>query len=100
MTDKIYTIEELKKALCPIFEAHNVKKALVFGSYGKGCAVKESDVDIFVDSSLHGLAFIELVEEVREVLNKDVDGVDARHVDKGTAIESEIRKYGEIIYEK
>lgn len=101
MIDKIYTLEELKSTLQPIFEAHNVKKALVFGSYGKKCcAAKESDVDIFVDSALHGLAFIELVEDIRDALRKDVDVVDARHVDKGTKIESEIWEYGEILYEK
>ena len=100
MTYKIYTIEELKEKLCPIFISHKVKKALVFGSYGKGSASHDSDVDIFVDSNLHGLAFIELVEDIREVLNKDVDVIDARHVDKGTKIEEEIIKYGEVLYEK
>ena len=100
MTYKIYTIEELKEKLMPIFRSHNVKKALVFGSYGKGCALKDSDVDIYVDSNLHGLAFIELVEDIRDELKKDVDVIDARHVDKGTKIEEEIWKYGEVLYEK
>ena len=100
MTDKVYTIEEIKQKLCPIFVSHNVKKALVFGSYGKGCAVGESDVDIYVDSNLHGLSFIELVEDIREVLDKDVDVIDARHIDKGKKIEEEIHNYGEVLYEK
>ena len=100
MTDKIYTLDEIKEKLYKIFVNHNVNKAAVFGSYGKNCAVAESDVDIYVESGLHGLAFIDLVEDIREALDKDVDVIDARHLDSGTPIESEIHKYGIIIYEK
>lgn len=100
MTEKIYTLCEIQTLLSPIFKNHNVKKAIVFGSYGKNCAVAESDVDIFVDSKLHGLAFIALVEDIRDALEKDVDVIDIRHVDDGTPIALEIQNYGTIIYEE
>ena len=100
MNREIYTLEQIKERIYPVLERHRVKKAIIFGSYSKGCAVRESDVDIFVDSGLHGLAFLELTEDIREALDKDVDVFDTRQIDKGTPIESEIYKWGAVIYEK
>ena len=100
MEKKIYTLEEIKERLSDVFKAHDVKKAYVFGSYSKGCACEDSDVDLYVDSDLHGFRFIELIEDVREALGKDVDVFSTRQIDKGTPIESEICKYGVQIYEK
>ncbi len=100
MNFKVYTQDEIKKRLSPVFKAHGVKKAVLFGSYSQGCATGDSDVDVFVDSSLHGLRFIELIEDVRDALDKDVDVIDTREVDEGTRIEAEIKKWGVVIYEE
>ncbi len=100
MNTDIYTLEEIKEKLFPIFKHYHVKKAFVFGSYSKNCAVKESDVDIFLDSGLHGLAFVELIEDIRNALDKTVDVIDKRQVDENSIIKSEILKYGELIYEE
>lgn len=48
--DKIYSIEEIKQMLYPIFLSNAVYQAIVFGSYAKGIATNKSDVDIVVDS--------------------------------------------------
>lgn len=100
MNSCIYSLEQLKQRLCPIFKEYKVKKAVLFGSYSKGCAAEESDVDIFVDSNLHGFKFLELCQDLREALDKDVDVYDTRHIDEGTFIESEIKKYGVLLYEE
>lgn len=42
MEDKVYNIEYIKAILTPVFESYDVKKAIVFGSYGKGNADKIS----------------------------------------------------------
>jgi predicted nucleotidyltransferase len=100
MNSHIYSFEEIKEKLCPIFTEHGVKKAVLFGSYSKGCAAEESDVDIYVESELHGFKFLELIEDIKEALDKDVDVYDIRHIDEGTYIESEIKKDGVLLYEK
>lgn len=62
MRDKIYTIDDIKSALKPVFKDYNIKKAILFGSYAKGIADKQSDVDILVDSGLKGLAFLDCLK--------------------------------------
>ena len=50
MSDKIYTLNELQSLLLPVFRHHDVRRAILFGSYGKGKADCRSDVDLLVDS--------------------------------------------------
>ena len=38
-------IETIKNSLTPVFARHNVKRAVLFGSYAKGTANERSDVD-------------------------------------------------------
>ena len=59
-----YSVSQIKKILSPIFEAHHVRRAVLFGSYAKGTARERSDIDILVDSGLRGLAFYGLLEDV------------------------------------
>ncbi len=86
--------------LYPIFEQHNVKKAILFGSVAKGTAVQTSDVDILVDSNLKGLHFIGLLEDIKKAVNTEVDLLDVSHIEKGSTVEKEIKKTGVVIYEK
>lgn len=100
MTGEIYTIEQLKTMLIPIFRLHGVKKAVLFGSYGKGQADTHSDIDLLVDSSLRGLRFVGLMEDVRSTVDKDVDLFDVSHVEEDSEIDAEIKKTGVLLYEE
>lgn len=101
MDNTIYSYEEIKNRLFPVFQQYNVNKAVLFGSYGKGTATVKSDVDLLVDSGLKGLNFVGLMEAVRNALGeKEVDMFDVSHIDKGSLIEKEIAKTGVEIYEK
>lgn len=51
----VYTIPQLRDILSPIFGKYDIRKAVLFGSYGKGTASSKSDVDLLVDSGLRGL---------------------------------------------
>ena len=95
---RIYTLAELKNTLNPVFEQFGVKKAILFGSYAKGLATPRSDVDLFVDSGLRGLAFFGLLDGVVSALDVPVDLIDASQVDKGSPIEREIGQSGVQIY--
>lgn len=100
MCDTVYSVDEIKSALRPIFVRYNVKKAVLFGSYVKGLANKESDVDLLLDSGLRGLKFVGLIEDVRAALDKDVDVFDKTHIIPDSKISSEIQKDGVVIYEE
>ncbi len=57
-------------------------------------ATPRSDVDLFVDSGLRGLAFFGLLDGVVSVLDVPVDLIDASQADKGSPIEREIGQSG------
>ena len=97
---EIYTIAQLQGVLTPIFKKNKVRKATLFGSYSKGQATAQSDVDILVDSGLQGLAFFGLVDDVCESLDCDVDLIDVRDVIPGSRVDREIRNSGVLIYEQ
>ncbi len=63
-------------------------------------ATGKSDVDLLVDSNLHGLRFVGLIEELRGVLDKDMDVLDVTHVEPGSYVDFEIRETGVLLYEK
>ncbi len=100
MSETVYTISQLKERLVPIFIENSVRKAVLFGSYGKGSASKESDIDLLVDSGLKGLSFVGFIEAIRTAVDKDVDVFDITHVEKGSKIDLEIKRTGVLMYEK
>ena len=99
MCDTIYTIDDIKAVLHPVFVKHSVEKAVLFGSYVKGLANQNSDVDLLLDSGLRGLKFVGLIEDVRSALDKEVDVFDKTHIIPNSKISSEISKDGVVIYE-
>ena len=100
MCDTVYSVDDIKTVLYPVFVRHNVKKAVLFGSYVKGLADKNSDVDLLLDSGLKGLEFVGLIEDVRSALDKEVDVFDKTHIIPDSRISSEILKDGVVIYEE
>lgn len=100
MSDKIYTVDDIKTALHPIFSSYSVKKAILFGSYVKGMANSKSDIDLLLDSGLKGFSFVGLIEDIRTALDKEVDVFDVSHIAPQSRILYEILKNGITIYEK
>ncbi|NCA99141.1 MAG: nucleotidyltransferase domain-containing protein [Clostridia bacterium] len=96
--DTVYSVEEIKARLEPVFRKNGVRKAVLFGSYGRGQANSKSDIDILVDSQLRGLAFFGLLEDVVEALQKDVDLIDTRQISIQSEIYREISQTGIEIY--
>jgi predicted nucleotidyltransferase len=85
--------------LTPVFSAYKVKKAILFGSHAKGDPTPSSDIDILVDSNLKGLDFVELIEDIRSALQKDIDLFDVRHIEPNSPLAAEILETGVVIYE-
>ena len=97
----LYTVEEIKGRLTPIFEEKGIIRAILFGSYAKGEATEDSDIDIVahVDEDMDILDFAEISGFVEDLLNKRVDflyGGDTLSND----MRHEIEKTGVTIFEK
>ena len=98
MTNTVYSVPKIISLLTRVFEAYKIKKAVLFGSYAKGNAVQNSDVDILVDSGMKGLAFFGLVEDIVTALDKDADILDVSQIIPDSDVEREINKTGVLIY--
>jgi len=97
---QIYSIEDLRSILSPVFARYGVKRAVLFGSYANSCATEKSDLDLLVDSSLRGLLFVGLSEELSSALRINVDVFDVSHIEPQSLIEREIHETGVTLYEK
>ncbi len=93
-------ISDIRMLLKPIFDDYGISRAVLFGSIAKGSATKKSDLDLLVDSKLHGLRFIGFMEAVRQATGMPVDIFDVSHIEKNSRIDHEIRTTGITIYEK
>lgn len=98
MKGNVYTVNDIKEKLLPVFKKHNIKKAVLFGSYAKGSADNRSDIDIMVDSNLRGLAFYGLLEDVVNTIGKSVDLLDKQQIKAESKVEQEINATGVVIY--
>ena len=94
----LLTISKIKETVNRVFENYDVKSCYLFGSYAKGKAIEESDVDLLIDSEITGLAFFGLVEDLRENLHKLVDLILLDHLDNNPKLLIEVLKDGIKIY--
>lgn len=70
----------------------------LFGSYAKGYAKEDSDVDLCVSTSLTGFGFIGLHNRLSEVLHKKVDLIRVDTLKDNIELLNEIMKDGIRIY--
>ena len=96
----MYSITDIQTILTPVFHSYGISRAVLFGSIAKGTATEKSDLDLLVDSELHGLKFVGFIEAIRQAVDMPVDVFDVSHIEKGSKIDHEILSTGVAIYEK
>ena len=80
----IYTIDEIKKRIEPVAKDYTLERVYIFGSYARGEATEESDVDILVEgfNDKRFFAFAGIFVDLEEALEKKIDLVHAEAFDK------------------
>lgn len=75
MSDRIYTIDEIKEKMEPIFDGYNfIDKVYLFGSYAKNNANSDSDIDIVVTLNENvGMKLYSLYDAIENTLSKKSD---------------------------
>lgn len=95
----IYTIDEIRNKTAPIAKEFGVSRMSLFGSYARGEATDDSDVDLYIDrgklSNL--LQYFAFVDELENVLHCHVDVVTTGIEDKQFL--SAIMQEGVLLYE-
>ena len=102
MSEKIYTIDEIKEMLKVILKEMPVYTVILFGSYAKNKATKNSDLDFIIDTKekLMGFKLYSLITKIEETFNKDVDAFEKSEIIENSKIDKEIKETGVIVYEK
>lgn len=88
MSDKIYTIEEIRDKIQPIAKKYNLKKVSLFGSYARREATANSDLDFYIvesKNSYDGISWAmgAVYSDFENALDKSVDIVSAQSIKEG-----------------
>ncbi|MBQ2774240.1 MAG: nucleotidyltransferase domain-containing protein [Clostridia bacterium] len=94
----ILTLDEIRAICSGVFSGYPIEYCYLFGSYAKGRATPTSDVDLFIHTTVTGIQFFGLVEELREKLKKKVDVLDQKQIVNNFDLTNEILKDGIKIY--
>ncbi len=85
---RVYTLDEIASIVVPIAQSYGAGRVMVFGSYAKGIAGPDSDVDLLIDPGeiTSYFRFATMATDMKEALGKDVDvvssGCSPRFIDK------------------
>ena len=89
----IYTLDEIKIRALPIIEKYNIPAMYLFGSYARGEANEDSDLDFLIDTTGTQLTSLlrlgELYCDLEEVFGKQIDLVTVRSIMQDDAMESD-----------
>ncbi len=94
MKNKVFTIENIIGLVKPIAEKYHVDQIYLFGSYARGEAGIDSDLDFLVyGGERFKLTMIfALAEELREVLKKNVDVFEIHEINQNSEFYNTIMK--------
>ena len=84
MDNRIFTLDNIKALVKPFAEKYHVKEIYLFGSYARGEADENSDLDflVFGGEGFKLTNVLALGEELREVLKKKVDIFEIQEVNQ------------------
>ena len=96
----IYTIDDIKRISVPIAKSYGVNSLSLFGSYARGEATSESDIDFLFDKGKVKtlIQHSSLINRLEEAFNCSVDLVSTEINNK--AFLERIKKDSVLLYEK
>lgn len=70
----VFNIDDIKKRVIPIVIKYGINTFSLFGSYARGDANENSDLDFVMDKcDLKGLQYVSLVQDLEKEFNCHVD---------------------------
>ena len=97
-THGVLSLEDIKNAVSTVLAGYDVDYAILFGSYARGSAVGTSDIDLLISTSVTGLKFYGIAENLRTAMNKKIDLLDLRQLSNNPELLKNILGEGIRIY--
>ena len=100
----IFSIDQIKEKVNSFLKKDDyypINKIILFGSYARGEAEKNSDIDLLIcDSPLFGgMKNYALIGELKELFRKEIEVFIDRNIDKESLLYNNIMDQGVVIYE-
>ena len=94
MSDEIFTIENIVNLVKPIAKKYQVDRIYLFGSYARGEAGTDSDMEFLVygGEKFKLTMIFALAEDLREVLEKKVDVFEIHEINPNSEFYNTIMK--------
>ncbi len=94
MSDCVFTIKDIVRLVKPVAEKYGVKAVYLFGSYARGEADENSDLDflVFGGEDFKPTMIFALAEDLRGILKKNVDVFEISEINKDSDFYNTIMK--------
>lgn len=82
----VYTFDDLRRLVRPILDRYNAESAFVFGSYARGEATPESDIDLLVrgGEKFHSTDIFAIADDLYNASGKRVDVYEVSEIQEGS----------------
>ena len=97
-THGVLPLDKIQSIVTKVLSKYDVSYCYLFGSYATNKAHDKSDVDLLVDTTVTGMDFFGLAEELREELHKKVDLLNQAQLTNNPTLIKEILMKGLRIY--
>lgn len=100
----VYSVEEIRKIVAPIAEKYGLKAVYLFGSYARGTATADSDIDLLLDTEGAGIRSLLQLSgiycELEAALGKSVDLLTLSSLEQECQMSSEERFRRNVLRER
>lgn len=90
----VYTIQEIRSKVMPILVKYRIPAMYLFGSYARGDATEDSDIDFLIDTTGTELTSLlrlgALYCDLEEAFQKPIDLITVRSIMQESSMESDI----------
>ena len=95
-------VTDIKTTVEPIVKDTKVQKLVLFGSYAKGTASENSDIDLYMfsDGAITGLEFYDLKSKIEDAFGMEIDLLPDLDIMPNSPVERQINESGVVIYER
>ena len=94
MDAKVYSIDEIRRMVVPLLAKYDMASASVFGSYARGSADANSDIDVLLvgNEGFRALNVFGVAEDLHRQSGKRVDVYEVSELDAGPFRDAVLRE--------